>query len=68
MVSTTRPVRILTTARAVRWAGSQYRLAAILKVSRQAISLWGRWPPKDRQYEISKLMRSHKKAPAREAA
>lgn len=47
--------RSITTAAAVRWAGSAYRLAALLGVTRQAISQWGTHPPKSQQVAIRRL-------------
>ena len=56
MTGTTRPVRIISKARAVRWAKTQNRLAIRLDISRQAVSLWGKYPPKDRQHQIADMM------------
>lgn len=70
----TKPCRIVSTAQAVKWAnngeegGSQYKLAEVLDCSRQAINLWGEWPPKARQQHLELLMRANPEGPAEVAA
>ncbi len=53
------PVQIVTTADAVAWAGTKYRLAQILEISRQAVFLWGEYPPKRQQWVLDSFMRQN---------
>lgn len=64
-----KPTRIVSTAAAIKWAnkgedgGSEYKLAAVLGISRQAINQWGEWPCKQRQKSLEMLMRAYPDGP-----
>jgi hypothetical protein len=54
----------MTKEQAIRWAGNGMKLARLLGITRQAISLWpaGEPIPLLRQYQIDELKRSKRSA------
>lgn len=54
----------MKTIEAVKYFGSKAKIAEVLGIDRSAVTLWGEFVPKGRQYELQVLTKNKLKAKA----